>query len=318
VLRPLADADARAKAESVGLAFEPSGKPATLASVDAMVIEAKRRWAARDVPGEVGWIFLTHVGDESGSVSIYRAGSDRIALVGQAVHFEAKSGRVVYEEPAPSAVTGVSEFLTGLHLQHFEHWLLRWLYVLGGLSGAVCIATGLIFFVNKRKQRHARQGIAGARWVDAIAVATVSGMLVATLAILVANRLLPAELPERGAWQERVFWSAWLAAFVHAAWRCAAVARGLIAPAWREQCWAIAVLAAGAVLANWLTTGDHLLRTLSRGYWPVAGFDLGLLAAGACALLAARELSRRERGGHALPVADGAPPSSGAPEVAHG
>jgi hypothetical protein len=41
------------------------------------------------------------------------------------VHFEGLTGRVIREEPPNSAVTGINEFLTGLHLQHFEHWLLR-------------------------------------------------------------------------------------------------------------------------------------------------------------------------------------------------
>ena len=60
---------------------------APLASVDAMVAEAKRRWAARGMPGEVGFLVVNHVGDANSYVSIYRAGSDRVALVGQAVHF---------------------------------------------------------------------------------------------------------------------------------------------------------------------------------------------------------------------------------------
>ena len=80
-------------------------------------------------------------------------------------------------------------------------------------------------------------------------------MVVAALAMLVANRLLPEELPQRGDWEERVFWCAWLLAF--AACRLAqraACAQGRIAPAWREQCWAIAVLGGAAVLLNWVTT----------------------------------------------------------------
>jgi hypothetical protein len=47
---------------------------------------------------------------------------------------------------------------------------------------------------------------------------------------------------------------------------------------------------------NWITTGDHLIATLSAGYWPVAGVDLTLLAGGTIALLAARRLKQRELG----------------------
>lgn len=129
------------------------------------------------MPGEVGYLYVNHVGDRNSYVSLYRAGSDRVTLVGQAVHFQGTTGHELYEEPPSSVVAGINDFLTGLHLQHFEHWLLRWFYVFGGLAGCVCIATG---------------------------------MLIATLAMLVTNRVLPIDLAQRGDWQKAAFWGAWL------------------------------------------------------------------------------------------------------------
>ncbi|KAF1688227.1 peptidase [Pseudoxanthomonas broegbernensis] len=301
-LHDLHDLHEQAEARETGLPHERAGVPAGLANVDAMVAEAQRRWEAHDKAGEVGFLVLQHVGDANGYVSVYRAGTDRIALVGDGIHFDASTGELIREDPPATPVARVAEFLTGLHLQHFRHWLLRWLYVLGGLAGAVCIATGFVFFVDKRKRQHARQGSQGARLVDALAVATVTGMVVAALGILVANRLLPDDLPARGGWERCAFWAAWALALLHAGWRSAPVARGLANPAWREQCGAIAVLAVAAVALNWVTTGDHLLRTLGAGYWPVAGMDLALLASAALAALAARTLSRRVAATAAGPV----------------
>jgi uncharacterized iron-regulated membrane protein len=295
MLKPEAQAHAMADAKAKGLAFKPAGVAAPMASVDAMVVEAKRRWAARDMPGEVGFLHISHVGDANGYVSIYRAGSDRVALVGQAVHFEATTGKLILEEPPPTPVASINNFLTGLHLQHFEHWLLRWFYVLGGLLGCACIATGFFFFVEKRKAQHAKQGSRAVRCVDALAVTTVTGMVVAALVMLVANRVLPTDLAHRGDWEKWAFWGSWMLAFAHAAWRSAPVAEARLAPAWREQCWAIAALALAAVALNWITTGDHLGKTLAQGYWPVAGFDLALLVSAGLAVLAARRLRRRER-----------------------
>lgn len=295
-LHELHDLYAEVEARETGLPHERAGVPAGLASVDTMVAEAQRRWEAKDKAGDVGFLVLQHVGDANGYVSVYRAGTDRIALVGDGIHFKASTGALIREDPPATAVGRVSEFLTGLHLQHFRHWLLRWFYVLGGLAGAVCIATGFVFFVEKRKRQHARQGSQGARVVDALAVTTVTGMVLATLGILVANRLLPEHLPARGDWERYVFWATWMLALIHAGWRSAPVAQGLSNPAWREQCLAIAVLAVSAVLLNWVTTGDHLLRTLIEGYWPVAGMDLVLLAGAGVATLAARTLSRRALG----------------------
>jgi len=48
-----------------------------------------------------------------------------------------------------------------------------------------------------------------------------------------------------------------------------------------------------APILNWITTGDHLIQTMSEGYWPVAGMDLLLLVGAATAVYAARKLKRR-------------------------
>lgn len=297
-LAPLHDKHEQVEARETGLPHDRAGVPARMASVDAMVAEAQRRWAAKGMAGDVGYLNVQHVGDANGYVSIYRAGTDRVQLAGEGIHFKASTGEVLREDPPPTFVARINEFLTGLHLQHFRHWLLRWLYVLGGLAGCACIATGLFFFVEKRKRQHARAGTGGARIVDALAVTVVTGMLVATLAMLIANRLLPDTLPAgwpwRGDLEKYCFWGAWLLGAAHGYWRTAAVAAGRLAPAWREQCLAIAALAIVAPVLNWITTGDHLLRTIGSGYWPVAGADLFMLASAALALLAARRLQRRE------------------------
>lgn len=295
VLKPQAKAFERAEAQRTGLPEHAAGVPAPLASVDAMVARAKARWAERGMAGEVGMLVIHHVGDANATVSVYRAGTDRIALTGQGIHFKGPSGELIREDEPVSTVRGINEFITGLHLQHFKHWLLRVFYFIGGLAGCACIATGFLFFVEKRKRQHAKQGRGGARWVDALAVTSVTGMLIATGAMLVGNRLLPVELAERGLWEERLFWSAWAVALLHALWRTAPVRAARLAPAWREQCWAVAALALAAVLLNAWSTGDHLFKTLSAGYWPVAGVDLVLLASAALAAVAARKLAQRER-----------------------
>jgi uncharacterized iron-regulated membrane protein len=317
LLKPLHDADEIREEAETGLPHDPAGIAAPLASVDAMVAQAKRIWAERDMPGEVGSLSIEHLNDANGYVSVYRAGSDRVALVGEGIHFKASTGELLREDPPRTAVSSVNEFLTGLHLQHFEHWLLRWLYFTGGLAGCVCIATGFVFFVEKRKRQHAARGESGARWVDALSVTTVTGMLIATAAMLVVNRLLPADLPARGDWEERLFWGAWLLAALHAAIRTAPVRQARLAPAWAEQCVAIAVLAVLAVVLNAITTGDHLLHTISTRYWPVAGIDLVLLGSAVLALVAARKLQKRAQ----QPIENNLPAmatkSRAKPEMAH-
>lgn len=311
-LKPLHDHHEVLESTATGLPHKAAGVAAPLASVDAMVQEAKRRWAARDMAGEVGFLMVHHVGDANSYVSLYRAGSDRVALVGEGIHFKASTGEVLHEDPPRSVVSEVNEFLTGLHLQHFEHWFLRWLYVLGGLLGCVCLATGFIFFVEKRKQQHAKAGRQGVRLVDALAVTTITGMVIAAVGMLVANRLLPADMAGKDDWEKWAFWGVWMLALAHAMVRSAPVAVGGMNPAWREQCWALAGLCLTAVTLNAMTTGDHLLKTMfTDTYWAVAGVDLSLLTCGAVAAWVARRLAQRERCPHAVTAA------SHTAEVAH-
>lgn len=315
-LKGLHDRHEVMEAQETGLPHHAAGVAAPLASVDAMVAEAKRRWAARDMAGEVGFLMVHHVGDANSYVSVYRAGSDRVALVGEGIHFKGSTGELLREDPPRSAVSEINEFLTGLHLQHFEHWFLRWLYVLGGLLGCVCIATGFVFFVEKRKQQHAKAGGQGSRVVDALAVTTVTGMVIAATGMLVANRLLPPDLAGKGDWEKTAFFGLWALALAHALVRSAPVAQARLNPAWREQCWAIAALAVAAVVLNAITTGDHLVKTVfTETYWAVAGVDLSLLASAALTGWAARQLARREQAATRAPAA----PAGSDPvvEVAH-
>ena len=117
-------------------------------------------------------------------------------------------------------------------------------------------------------------------------------MLIATAAFFVVNRLLPlganAFGQDRAALEVWTFYLVWLASFAHA-W--ARPQR-----AWMEQCWTMAAVACAAVLLNWITTGDHLLRSLAhRHLWPIAGMDILLLAGAAIAAVAALRLSRPSR-----------------------
>ena len=303
VFRDTAKAFEESEAERNGLPHDPSGVPGTMASVDAMFEEAKRRRADQGLVPEIGFFQIEHFGDANAYVGVYRATTDRVDFFGHPIFFKASTGEVLHQETQQSAVQSIEGFVEGLHFQHFRHWLLRWFYFFGGMAGAVCIATGFIFFVEKRKRQHALKGASGSRVVDALAVTTVTGMVIATLAMLVFNRLLPVDLADRDYWEEAAFWSAWALAFLHAAWRTAPVARARLAPAWREQAWAIAALAVLAVVLNAVTTGDHLIRTISAGYWPVAGIDLTLLAGAGIAAFAARRLSRAERGVSTHPAA---------------
>jgi hypothetical protein len=258
-------------------------QPAELGSLDAMAREAVRRWDG----GTVGSVRVRNAGDAAAVVELRRSSFQQVALEPEPIFFDGVTGQVLAEFRG-KPVARLQRFLSGIHFVQFDRWALRWLYFLGGLSGCVLIATGFLFWLEARRVQHARQGVAGVRVVEALTIGSVTGIVLATCAFFVANRALPAVVLPWGMPRERlelwVFYAVWLLGFGHAALRARR--------AWSEQCWGIAGLALAAVLLNWLTTGDHILRALGRGLPSVAGVDALLLGGALCAAAVAHRVQR--------------------------
>lgn len=271
-------------AESHGRYARPkSGVPDTLGSLDAMAAFAMREWSG----GRPYLVRVWHPGDANAYVEMRRSHTSDITMNIDQIYFDAATGEVLHRFEAAPVMT-VQRFFSGLHFIQYEHWTLRWLYFLGGLSACVMIATGLLFWIEARRAKHAQRGKKGVRLVEGLAVGTVPGLVVATLAFFAANRLLPSGSDVAG--QERevlemwAFYFAWGACYLHAWARPAA--------AWREQCWLVCILACACVVLNAVTTGDHLLRAVSTGLWSVAGMDAMLLLSALLSAWTARRLGR--------------------------
>ncbi|HDS1705653.1 PepSY-associated TM helix domain-containing protein [Pseudomonas putida] len=252
-----------------------AGTPGPMASLDGLLAQARQHWG----DGAPAFVRVWHPGDANAYVEVSRSLADRLSLDGQTLYFDGASARLLHESRLPPAAATL-DVLAGLHVAHFHQPALRALYFFAGLSGCVMLASGLLYWLAKRRlQQPARER--GGMSVTLLCSVLITGMPLATLAMLVANRWLPLALSGRAEWEVRVFFTAWLLAGLHAAWvigRCAQAR----AP-WAAQCMAISALALLAVLANAWSTGDHPWRALSQGLWAVVGVDLALLA---CALLA--------------------------------
>ncbi|MCU0760086.1 MAG: PepSY domain-containing protein [Steroidobacteraceae bacterium] len=257
-----------------------TGRAATLASVDAMKREAEAMWsAAEGVPVETNLVRILNHGDDSAVVYFRNTfPRDRVVLSEYVAVFNGNTGQVLQDFAKPP-IGHASSWVQGAHFMQFGHWPLRWLYFIGGLGGCVMIATGMLFWLSSREGKLARFS-PGHRTVEALTIGGVTGIIIATCAFLVANRLLP---PGATLWADtraelevHAFWLVWFATFLHAA--------SLRAQAWAQQCWAIAILAATAVTLNAVTTGEHVTAALSDGYLAVAGVDTVLvITAGAAA-----------------------------------
>ena len=265
-----------------------SGEPGGMASFDAMAGEARRLWDG----SALRYVFVRNPGDAKSVVQIGRLDEGIVSSTYDAAYFDGPTGALISYRNGTAPVMSAQRFISGFHFIQFRHWSLRWIYFGLGLAGCVLIATGYLFWLESRRKKHAQLGLRGVRIVEGLAVGSVTGMMIATVAFFVVNRLLPlgasALGQDRAALEVWTFYLVWLASFPHA-W--ARPQR-----AWMEQCWTLAALAAAAVLLNWVTTGDHLLRSLShRHLWPIAGMDILLLAGAAIAAVAALRLTRPAR-----------------------
>ncbi|MEW6453906.1 MAG: PepSY-associated TM helix domain-containing protein [Pseudomonadota bacterium] len=287
-------------AEAVGGYQRPkANKPGTLAPLDPMIDEARRLWN-----GVEPWaVVVRHPGDANAFVTIFQSFDSAIPRYAPAVSFDAATGTLLHKTDPIGPMIKTQRFISGLHQIQFRHWTLRFTYFALGLVGCVLIGTGLLFWLESRRKRHAHEGRSGVRIVEALAVGGVTGIIAATAGFLVINRALPLGTTFLGVGREALevwtFFLVWIAALAHA-WLFPRAA-------WAQQCRAIAALSLTAVALNWLTTGDHFVRTLSHPHlWGVAGVDVALLLSAFVAMLFARKLSNNERqAGAAVPALAG-------------
>ncbi|WP_230772395.1 PepSY-associated TM helix domain-containing protein [Sphingomonas sp. Leaf4] len=262
----------------------PTGEKADLASLDAMVAEAQRRWGG----GTPATILVFNPGDKAASVFVNQDTSSRVTMDANTVVCDGSTGRVVAGPHRYSPAMRTFGYLSGMHYAWFRHAALRWLYFLSGLAGCVLIATGFLFWVQSRAKRHERHGVRGMALIRGLSVGATAGIIFASLMFLVANRVLPDQpfvvgVPRQ--WLEvRIFFAAWLLGFVHAWLRPRT--------AWRDQTLAIAIGGVVAVALNAITTADALPVSLFSSQWSVAWVDLVLLLTAGICFGAAQKLSR--------------------------
>lgn len=249
--------------------------------------------------GELGEIELEHPAGEAPLLRITRRWGTEYPFSsrsGSELVFDADSGDLLdqpftFGQPPPHKARW---WLAGAHFAWFAGDGLRWLFFLSGLLGAIMIATGLILWTVKRRERLGRRGAAPAHLeaIERLNLGVMVGLPIGMAACLWANRLLPLTLADRADWETDLLFLTWLWVLAWALLR--PLARG-----WVE----LTALAAGAFAAlpvvNALTTDRHLGVTVAHGDWRLAAVDLTLLALGLAFALLGWRLARRGAGSEA-------------------
>lgn len=258
--------------------IERSGTAAPIADVGIMIAKAREAWGGR----EPQWIDLFNTGDGNARAVVWASGTTGALTTEMwpTLLFDATTGEMLTkpEVSANPAVT-VADVLIAIHEGNYAGWGLRWLYLLTGSFGAAMIATGLVLWTTKRKQKlkEGERADLGIEFVDRTNVGIIAGLLIAIAAYFWANRLLPVGIENRGAWEVHVLFITWGVMLLHSVLRPSA-------KAWGEQ-FAVAALAFGLLpVLNAMTTDVHLGETLfvtrSEMDLELASFDLVALGLG--------------------------------------
>lgn len=248
-----------------------------------------------EFPDEVlNAVLVTNPGDANSTITLYGRTSDGIVRMMPGVKFSAVSGEVI--EVSPRAVRGsggVMNVLEGLHEALFAGPVLRIVFFISGLLGAGMIATGLVLWTKKRRQklRANEQAERNLMLIERLNVGVVAGLPVGIAAFFYANRLLPVGMEGRADWELHTIFITWGILVVHC----------LVRPpqkAWIEQLSLAALVFVCIPIVNAFTTSLHLGNTLplpgQEGNMMLAGVDLWFVVIGIGFGLAARIAARKQ------------------------
>lgn len=261
-----------------------AGIAAPLTPIAPLLERAQARWGAQHYRIEI-----RHPGDANARIYL-RYVLNTPLRNSEVLVFDGINGALLEIQPEmPSGAKAVRDIFLGLHIGQFADTLLRWLYFASGLLGSGMIATGLVLWAVKRRQRAEKQNGAahfGLHLVERLNIGAIVGLPIAIAAYFWANRLLPLDLPQRGAWEVHVMFIVWAVMLLHATLRPPS-------RAWIEQFGLAAAAFALLPVLNAITTDRHLAHSLAADDWVFAGFDLTMLGLGLVFLWSARKLARR-------------------------
>lgn len=261
---------------------EETHRAAPLAPVAPMLAEAVRRFGG----APIGRVSVNHPGDSSSTVTVFRSDAGQLAYAPGEISFDGATGRVLADWTEQRPALKAYGVVYGLHMGRFAPGLMRWLYFLGGTMLTLAIASGLVLWIAKRREKAPLS--LGNRIVERLNAGVIAGTPVAFMAYFWANRLLPLGLAGRA--DAEVSAALWTGA--------AALAAGLALPprlSWPVLLGAGALACAGAPL---LDDGVALfLDAVARGDGAIVGGDLMMLASalllGGCARLTLRRKQER-------------------------
>ncbi|HEX4918261.1 MAG TPA: PepSY-associated TM helix domain-containing protein [Limnobacter sp.] len=212
------DQTASQKAMSGFVNLPPSGldvnmeqQRAALEQVPAMIAARETAWSlALGHSVKADSINLRNLGDENATLEVRRVFPKY--SVGMNTHADTLmlySGEVLHAHEV-KPIKGFTHWINGLHFIQFDHAMLRALFFVGGLLGCVMIHTGFLFWLESRRQQHSAKKNPGFVLVQGLAVGGTVGIMIASMAFLLVNQMLPAWVAQRANIETWIFYGVWL------------------------------------------------------------------------------------------------------------
>lgn len=256
----------------------PSGEPGTVLPLERFYKEAQ---SIKGTDVKIESIYIDRPGDAAAKVNV-RVLTDSLDTF-EDLSFNANTGDWLNDHPPPIMASFYRSFI-GVHEGVFAGLGLRWLYFVAGLFGTATIATGLIFWVQKRRgtQGRMQENVPlNVRLIEKVNIAVVLGLPFAIACYFLGNRLLPVELEGRPQWELHVLFLSWLLMLGHA----------LVRPrirAWKEQLLLVSLVFLAVPFSNSLFTDRGLIASWAHSDWVYVGFDLTMLGIAAVFFTALR------------------------------
>ncbi|MBB5709477.1 PepSY-associated TM helix domain-containing protein [Sphingomonas xinjiangensis] len=263
-------------------AVERTGIPAPLVPLTAIVRDAETR-----LGGPVGFIEVREAGDAASQVVVSRSPASMLSSRTPSLAYAGTTGKLVWTSPVPGGATTTAGAMIGLHAGRFADTVVRWIYFLCGVAGTLMVATGLVLWTVKRREKlpDPNRPHFGFILVERLNVAVLAGFPLGVAAMFWANRLLPVAMRGRAEWEIHVLFLAWAAA---------AVLSFVRRPA---HAWVMILGSTGVLLAilpfyNMAGTPRGIVTALVTGDLLMAGVDLTMLVFGIAFLWAAARVAR--------------------------
>lgn len=228
--------------------IEASGESAELIDMHQLANNITAQFGSDN---KVRFIEIRHPGDRHAKAFVRSHLSGPIQEQ-QSLQFNAVTAQLENQQKESNALEVRNTFIN-LHEGLFAGPGLRLLYILSGLLGCIMVATGAIYYAQKRrreKQAPSRQQTL----LDILNGGTIVGLPIAICGFMLANRLLPITLEDRADWEVHCLFLSWLATFAMA---------GMYAhkAMWHKLCLSLAICLLAVPLVNYVSVERGLGQT---------------------------------------------------------